>query len=90
MKYIYTFKVFVRLGSFPIDMLRYDRCTPATENDSGKIAGMCSRGYPREQEEATVTLTGYSQTRTPHITEARWKSFGCDVVRDSIEVRKMM
>lgn len=55
-------------GMFPIDMLRYDNCWPATSEDAAKLAG---RG-PRE-----VTLGTRNRTAP---TVGRWPSFMWRVV----------
>lgn len=56
-------------GDFPIDMLRYDRAFPATEEDSYKIK--YTFGTPSKNE-PTIKLK--SNLRGP--TTARWASFG--------------
>jgi hypothetical protein len=58
---------------FPVDMLRYDCCWPASSEDGHKI----EQSIRRESEGAvTVTLyTGYPSAPTV----ARWKSFGWTV-----------
>lgn len=65
-------------GYFPIDMLRYDRCTPATEEDSGNIV----RDMPTAEgySERTVDVRYEGPTKEPHVTVDRWKSFGWTVV----------
>jgi hypothetical protein len=55
-------------GQFPIDMLRFDMCRPASESDSNEI----ERSYqPRNRVEHRVRLVG---PKAP--TEPRWGSFG--------------
>lgn len=68
--YVQIVKV-VGKGTFPIDMLRYDSCRPATELDSGKIARM--------REERTITLLRYTDEMDSPTTE-RWMSFGWSVI----------
>jgi hypothetical protein len=53
-------------GDFPIDMLRYDKCWPATERDSHVIA------YKNRRTVELRSLTGS--------TDRRWASFGWRVV----------
>lgn len=53
------------VGAFPIDMLRYDGCTPEREQDSYSIANSF-----REHAAHTVKLRG---PREP--TNDRWESF---------------
>lgn len=62
-------------GAFPIDMLRYDTCYPATEKDANAIREtfLDSKGVTR------VTLNRRSVSdREPQY--ARWQSFGWHVV----------
>jgi hypothetical protein len=56
---------------FPLDMLRYDLCWPASQSDAGLIAGTTLVG----KAERRITLKGL---KLP--TEARWVSFGWKVV----------
>jgi hypothetical protein len=56
-------------GHFPIDMLRYDECWPATEQDSTQLANY--------HHTRIVTLkTIYSAAPT----DGRWASFGWTVI----------
>ena len=78
-------------GEFPFDMLRYDVCFPATQNDvsmlnkqyeypdrEGPNQGDCKRQINR-----TVRLTRLSgNTNGP--TVDRWKSFGWTVIDDGL------
>ena len=57
-------------GTFPYDMLRYDRCVPATESDSYVMAGT---------EQRKVTLIMFSSLRNGGPTDDRWKSFSWKV-----------
>jgi hypothetical protein len=62
----------IRPGSqFPVDMLRYDGCTPERETDSSAIV--------QSIQERDVTLIRLRKT-TPYkeagLTYARWQSFG--------------
>jgi hypothetical protein len=61
-------------GPFPFDMLRYDACWPASENDSAVLERM-DREARRHRTVFTLTLA-----TTVHVTEARWESFGWKVV----------
>lgn len=60
-------------GEFPIDMLRYDRATPATEQDSGVII--------RSFRNLRIGDSGPHEVRVsaPRMTYARWQSFGWTV-----------
>lgn len=72
-RYLYMFTV---SGSspFPIDMLRYDRCWPESESDSGSISAT-ARNRPHGAR--FVTLTGHHPP-----TDGRWASFGWTVHPD--------
>ena len=56
-------------GQFPIDMLRYDSCWPATQDDVANIT------YLANAKDHIIKLRSY---REP--TEARWESFRWKVV----------
>ena len=58
--------------SFPIDMLRYDRAIPESEQDSAFIS---SSMQPRSVSQRTIRLV---MPRQP--TLARWESFGWKVI----------
>mgnify|MGYP001613391845 CR=1 FL=1 len=67
-------------GPFPIDMLRYDDCTPATEVNARHI----QRSYEREawKEATQIELHRFSFDGRK-ATTARWASFGWKVIADS-------
>lgn len=60
-------------GRFPLDMLRYDNCFPASSDDVAKMDEEYSR------EERTIELITLHKYRQEHITPARWESFGWTV-----------
>jgi hypothetical protein len=62
--------------SFPIDMLRYDDCWPASERDAGLIERMIRHEHKGIEE---VALRGLC-----HPTEARWESFMWQVKPGSV------
>lgn len=62
-------------GPFPLDMLRYDRCFPASESDSHVIGVTHTPGY--RDEAKTIRLTMADPKRQP--TAARWESFRWEV-----------
>jgi hypothetical protein len=67
----YTFVAGV--GPFPIDMLRYDNCWPATESDSGKVM-------------RSVLGERVGEVQIAHadeLTAQRWKSFSWAIVDSS-------
>ena len=55
-------------GEFPLDMLRYDACHPATEADTAVIE------HSRERRSVNVEQT--SAQRHDPWTVGRWSSFG--------------
>jgi hypothetical protein len=64
-------------GTFPLDMLRYDKCCPATEPDTytiGRISG-----------ERKVDLERFSREPRRGPSFARWESFGWKVVEITYE-----
>lgn len=69
--WIYRFKVKVHLP-FPIDMLRYDECFPASQDDSAK---MSSDSGVKE-----ISLIHYHSSKYWNPTILRWRSFTCEVI----------
>lgn len=65
---IYRFKV-KGVGRFPLDMLRYDSCWPASEEDAGRI-GDTFDGVGKK----VIELAGINKPATD-----RWNSFLWDV-----------
>lgn len=57
----------VGMGQFPIDMLRYDNCVPASENDSYEIQNKTAH---RE-----IRLRRFQIVKND-LAKARWASFG--------------
>jgi len=65
-------------GDIPIDMLRYDRCTPEHETDSGLIArSFFPSAFSPGEKNTQINLLYVD--REP--TEGRWKSFGWEIVK---------
>lgn len=80
-KYYQTFTVETNF-LFPIDMLRYDSCFPATEKDAGEIhKNLTANGSPLK-----VKVARYIDNKATKPTTARWDSFGCRISK--IETRK--
>ncbi|MHA2220142.1 MAG: hypothetical protein ACXACY_30030 [Candidatus Hodarchaeales archaeon] len=77
---MHTFKVIPQgmMFSFPIDMLRYDFCCPAHENDSAMIGFTFERGLKAKNVEA-IELKRIAQKQWVP-TQDCWKSFGWKVV----------
>lgn len=61
-------------GTFPIDMLRYDRAYPASEQEAGKI----ERSFQRGQTGMYNVTLKTSDPTAP--TVGRWESFNFNVV----------
>lgn len=68
-----TLRPYVR---FPIDMLRYDRCTPYTETDAGKIEQSMNWAHDAE---IVVQVTCFTRRHVSPWRVARWHSFGVSV-----------
>jgi hypothetical protein len=64
---------------FPVDMLRYDVCYPATEQDSVEMATACDhralKMSSRPIRRVTLNTLGINRP-----TVGRWESFGWKVV----------
>ena len=60
-------------GAFPLDMLRYDQCFPASEEDSRKIAQSIEDFYKRDW------MIRVRKNSSHEFTVGRWESFGCTV-----------
>lgn len=58
-------------GQFPIDMLRYDACFPASERDSALIQ--------QHDEFRQVHVARYWAKGMAEMTDARWRSFGWQI-----------
>lgn len=66
---------------FPIDMLRYDACFPASETESHKINATFDGG---RIETTRVTLARYIRAdMKQEPTSGRWHSFGWTVIWNS-------
>lgn len=67
-------------ATFPIDMLRYDRCYPLREIDSVLIAQNVTDPHQRFEEDK-IYLVKYSDKAAEkgQFTFARWDSFGWKV-----------
>lgn len=65
-------------GEFPVDMLRYDRCSPFRESDSANV--QCGHGPEREVEVIAIREGGNRIKNYMPFTHARWESFGWKIV----------
>lgn len=80
-----TFRVIGR-SSFPLDMLRYDRCFPDTQTDVAKIE-LARNGNCHEHEALEITLARFVSRAKDQPTLALWNSFLWSVILSSIATR---
>lgn len=71
--YTFLFTVEGR-GAFPIDMLRFDGCCPDSQIDVGNM------DWQSGPQTRRVSLCRFTPNRKWEPTEARWNSFGWEVV----------
>jgi len=80
------------LGYFPLDMLRYDGCYPAGQDD---VLHLVPDRHSRTALTATpapsvsIELIHIGDQRAWHPTEARWRSFGWRVVPGRTTTHKL-
>lgn len=72
-------------GEFPLDMLRYDSCSPATEEDSGIIRSTFGWHRSNLMDGNWVVLVKKvlreKRRKNDNVfTAGRWNSFGCSVM----------
>ena len=65
-------------SGFPLDMLRYDRCSPFQEKDSHEMARTLIR-QPSGTTIIKLLVVRHSESKTPNWTTDRWRSFGCTI-----------
>jgi hypothetical protein len=73
-------------GTFPIDMLRYDACYPASEADSYATEWNVGDGLRRVTLKHRVTK---DECLNHYPTEDRWKSFTWNIVPGSIQYDRL-
>lgn len=65
-------------GSFPVDMLRYDACTPAHSDDAiSMVKHFRDYDYNEVRRVKLMMRSSFAKTQP---TAARWESFGWRVV----------
>lgn len=64
-------------GIFPLDMLRYDNCFPASTDDCNRIGLSILKPYKKTHTIKLVRLVDARGYNPP--TEGRWASFGWEV-----------
>ena len=75
----YTHRAIARGGyPFPVDMLRYDRCYPRTEEDAGRLEELTSEMLRAERGRHSyeIVVEAVSESRVAPWTPRRWASFG--------------
>jgi hypothetical protein len=79
--YLVTFTV-KGTGRFPLDMLRYAQCWPATSDD---VVALDSK------TPIAITLRLHSRTKTPDavLWGGRWASFGWNIIPSMTRVTKL-
>ena len=79
MKWARKFKVQIPPGrKFPIDMLRYDRCSPASSHD---VMMMLETLNSQHREPVTIEMVSYcSHKHGNFFTKDRWKSFDVQII----------
>ena len=89
LKYVCEFTVEGE-GEFPLDMLRYDRCSPFDSTDANAI-GADPFDVRSEDGPRTVKLIRFTEGKGKNYndnpTARRWESFGWKVVK--VEFRKL-
>lgn len=68
----------VRVGVVPFDMMRYDHCFPATEDESRKLERVANGDVSDPADHVVRFLRRALNPGPP--TTARWQSFGCEVL----------
>jgi hypothetical protein len=87
MKYKTRFVVQNEKGfPFPVDMLRYDRCSPVDSQDASVLAANINPGEARAGD--AVELLVYHESRIMPITPDRWMSFGWRVMLNGQDAPK--
>lgn len=75
-------------GTFPIDMLRYERCWPSEEAESFKIERVNRRediyGPPMDGDRR-IEVAKTSGDKTACWEEGRWRSFNCEILETRTE-----
>lgn len=83
MKYQQTFTV-EGSGSFPYDMLRYERCWPANESQSPLLESYPVLGGEDRNRLRQVQLMRSVETKQSLPEFRRWQSFTWRVIEESI------
>jgi hypothetical protein len=77
----FTFEV-AGSGVFPVPMLHFDRCSPATETDA---VNMIQHHRAHDAPQRIIHLIGFAALGyKPEPTAARWQTFGWHVIAGSV------
>ncbi len=66
-------------GHFPIDMLRYDRCSPLDQIDVSVIEQSFDYALDSFSKSKAVNVCLINNSKKPNWTVDRWASFGADL-----------
>lgn len=81
-RFISIITVYASSAESLVDMMRYDSCFPATEEDAYKLGRLMSASVDPnlvKPEDHIITLTRCARNDLP-ATEGRWRSFNCHVL----------
>lgn len=82
-RYVSLLTVYVPSAEALIDMMRYDRCCPHTEEEAHKVMRLITAWHgtdaDRKKADHVITLLRFAAANNP-ATEGRWQSFGCAVL----------
>lgn len=70
---------------FPLDMLRYDQCCPATQ----EAVEVISKTPHPSRPFAPVELVAYHLDKINKLTDARWRSFGWMILPQSLTTERV-
>jgi hypothetical protein len=91
-KHLFQVKLVGFGRTFPLDMLRYDHCIPATSEDVSKIVDSLDPSISvfdeTEKDAVVITLSAYWE-KPYKPTPERWRSFGWEVMTTTLETQKM-
>lgn len=70
------------MGDIPMDMFRYDRCTPLTQQDVAQFSALEMVDNPID-----IRMVRFTRRKSDGPTINRWKSFGWNI--SNITFRKL-
>lgn len=78
-RFVSRLAVYVPSVEALLDMMRYDSCYPATEDDARKLAHLVTGEAWSSPADHLIRLTRVARNNQP-ATAQRWRSFGCHVL----------